>query len=116
MRKESLELWSWVLQRISAAFLVVGLFVHFWVLHYIDSASKPVTFELVAERLRQPGWIIFDSLLLIAVVYHGLNGIWSIVLDWNPGKTVRQILGWGLSVIGVLALIIGIYTLIPFAI
>ena len=115
MRKENLELWSWIFQRITAVFLVIGLFVHFWVLHYIDSASKPVTFELVTKRLSSPGWIIFDSLLLIAALYHGLNGIWSIILDWNPRKSFKCSLGWILSVIGVLALIIGIYTIIPFA-
>jgi len=48
------------------------------------------------------------------VVYHALNGIWSIVLDWNPSKSIRQYLGWFLSAVGIITFIIGIYTLIPF--
>ena len=115
MRKESLEVWSWTLQRITAIFLVFGMIVHFLVLHYIDVADKPVTFALVQERLQSAWWIVFDLLLLIAALYHALNGIWSIVLDWNPGKLQRKLLGWSLSVIGIIALVIGIYTLTPFA-
>lgn len=112
MRKESIEIWSWILQRITAVFLVIGLFLHFWVLHYID--DKPLTFSVVQERVQSPFWIIFDSLLLIAVVYHALNGIWSIVLDWNPRKSIRRFLGWFLSAVGVITFIVSMYILIPF--
>jgi len=112
MKKESLEIWSWILQRVSAVFLVIGMILHFWVVHYVDDG--PLTFSVVYERLQSPFWIIFDSLLLIAVVYHALNGIWSIVLDWNPSKSKRQFLGWFLSAVGIITFIIGIYTLIPF--
>ncbi|MFC1562432.1 hypothetical protein ACFL4Z_00100 [candidate division KSB1 bacterium] len=85
-------------------------------MHYIDIGDKPVTFALVQERLQSPWWILFDSLLLITALYHALNGIWSIVLDWNPGKTVRRFLGWSLSIVGIIALILGLYILIPFTI
>lgn len=115
MKKESIEVWSWTLQRVTAVFLIFGMILHFGVLHYTDIADKPVTFAVIQERLQSLWWIIFDLLLLIAALYHALNGIWSIVLDWNPRKTVRKSLGWSLSVIGIIALIIGIYTLIPFA-
>ena len=115
MKKESLEIWSWTLQRITAVFLIFGMIVHFGILHYIDVADKPITFALVQERLQSLWWIIFDLLLLVAALYHALNGIWSIILDWNPGRAVRKYLGWSLSLIGIAALIMGIYILIPFA-
>jgi succinate dehydrogenase cytochrome b556 subunit len=115
MRKETLEIWSWFLQRVSAVFLVIGLLVHFWVLHYINIDEKPITFSIVQQRLQSPLWIAFDSLLLLAVVYHALNGIWSIFLDWNPRKSIRKILGWSLSVVGVVSFVLGIYILFPFS-
>ena len=114
MKRESLEIWSWALQRITAVFLIFGMIVHFVILHYIDVADKPITFALVQQRLQSVWWITFDLLLLVAALYHALNGIWSIILDWNPGKIVRRCLGWSLSVIGIIAFIFGIYTLIPF--
>ena len=115
MRKENLEIWSWTLQRITAIFLIFGMIVHFWVLHYLEIPDKAITFTIVQERLQSPWWIVFDSLLLITALYHALNGIWSIILDWNPGKTVRIFLGWSLSLIGIIGLIIGMLTLFPFA-
>jgi succinate dehydrogenase hydrophobic anchor subunit len=48
-------------------------------------------------------------------VYHALNGIWSILLDWNPRKSIRKILGWSLSVVGVVSFVLGIYILFPFS-
>ena len=56
-------LWPWLFQRVSAAFLVIGLAVHFLVLHFM--IERPVTMAKVAERLQAPGWMVFDSLLLL---------------------------------------------------
>lgn len=103
---------SWFLQRISAAFLVIGLFVHFWVLHF--ALEKPLSFDKVQARLISPGWIIFDAILLLCVVYHGINGLWGIYLDFNPGEKARKIIGWFLFVIGVLSFFFGAYILFPF--
>ena len=113
MRRESIEIWSWILQRVTAVLLVIGMILHFWVLHYTD--EKPLTFAVIQQRLQSPFWVVFDSLLLVAVIYHALNGIWSIVLDWNPGKSIRRFLGWFLSAVGVVTFVFGIYILIPFS-
>lgn len=111
-RPSAAYVFGWFLQRISALFLVVGMFVHFWVLHYF--IEKPVTFDKVVERLTSPGWVIFDTLLLIAVIYHGLNGVWNVLTDYNPSPGLRRIYGWGLFLIGLATFIWGVITLIPF--
>ena len=103
---------GWFLQRVSALFIVIGMFVHFWVLHYF--LDKPLSFDKVVARLTSPWWVIFDSLLLITVVYHALNGIWNILTDYNPSPSLRKFYGWGLFIVGLLTVIWGLYTLIPF--
>jgi len=108
------HVFGWFMQRISALFLVIGMVVHFWVLHYF--IEKPLTFEKVVERLSSPGWILFDSLLLIAVVYHGLNGVWNVLTDYNPSPKLKKFYGWGLFLIGVATVIWGFITLIPFTV
>ena len=111
-RKSTAHVFGWFMQRISALFLVIGMLVHFWVLHYF--IEKPITFEKVVARLTSPGWILFDSLLLLAVIYHGLNGIWNILVDYNPSGVLRKTYGWILFLIGLATFIWGMATLIPF--
>jgi succinate dehydrogenase / fumarate reductase membrane anchor subunit len=103
---------GWFLQRITAIFLAFGLFVHFWVLHFV--IERPVTFVKVQERMLTPGWVIFDLLLLIFAVYHALNGLWNVVIDYNPSAGLRNFLGWLFFIVGLALVIVGIYALIPF--
>jgi succinate dehydrogenase hydrophobic membrane anchor protein len=106
-------LWSWLLQRVSAVFLVVGMFAHFWVLHFY--LQKPLDFKDVWLRFRTPGWIVFDFFLLIAVIYHGMNGVWAIFQDYCPRVGPRKAVGWILCILGALAFVWGVYILAPFA-
>lgn len=105
---------GWFMQRISAIFLAAGLLIHFYVLHF--TIERPVTFEKVQLRLHSPLWILFDILLLTAAVYHALNGVWNVSLDYNPSNSFRKIFGWLLFLVGVALVGIGIYILIPFSI
>ena len=106
------SIWSWFLQRITAAILVIGLFVHFWVLHF--ALERPLNFDKVQARLVSPCWIIFDMILLLCAVYHGLNGLWGIYVDFNPGEKARKIIGWIFAIIGILSFFFGAYILFPF--
>ena len=103
---------GWFLQRITAIFLAFGLLVHFWVLHFV--IERPVTFAKVQERMLTPGWVIFDLLLLVFAIYHALNGLWNVIIDYNPSPAFRKVLGWGIFIFGLALLIVGIYALIPF--
>ncbi len=104
---------GWYLQRVSAILISVGLLVHFWVLHF--TMTRPVTFEKVQERLLSPGWVTFDLILLAAVIYHGLNGLWNILTDYNPSPALRKFYGWLIVAIGLLLVYFGYVILMPFA-
>jgi len=103
---------SWYLQRVTAILISIGLAVHFWVLHY--AIERPVTFEKVQERLMSPGWLLFDLLLLSAVVYHGLNGLFNVLTDYNPSPMRKKIYGWGLTLIGLALVVYGYVIIMPF--
>lgn len=106
-------MWPWLFQRVSAAVLAVGLVIHFIVLHFI--IERPVTMEKVAERLKSPGWVAFDCVLLIGCIYHALNGINSILLDFKPARRFERFVSCSLWAIGAVAAILGIANLIPFS-
>lgn len=102
----------WLLQRISAVALIFLLIIHFWIGHYANWNS-PITFENVNMRLQNVFFVIVDSMLLITVVFHGLNGIRNIALDYpSLLKRSRAIL-LTLFIIGTITIIFGIYSLYP---
>ena len=103
---------AWALQRLSALLLVAGLVVHFLVLHF--TIERPVTFVKVQARLASPAWIAFDLALLALVLYHGLNGVYGVVLDYAPGATAKRGWYWVLWVLGIVAFALGVVVLAPF--
>ena len=104
-------MWPWFLQRVTALFLVSGLLVHFWVLHYW--IERPVTYDKVFERLSSPGWILFDSLLLVACIYHALNGLYAILVDFNPQLKTKKLVYYIFTILGIILSVFGISVLIP---
>lgn len=76
---------GWLLQRLTGLLLVVGLFIHVNVIHF-TTETRLIDFSSVTTRIAEnpTGWGIFYAIFLLACVYHGLNGIWAIILDFKP--------------------------------
>lgn len=77
--------WSWFGQRATAIILAIWLPIHIIATPLYD---KKISSSIVSERLLHSGWLIFDIFLLLCSVYHSLNGVYSISLDFNPGKKI----------------------------
>ncbi len=103
----------WLLQRISGAVLGALLVIHFWAGHYADF-GEPVTFAGVQMKLQNAAFIIVDSLLLITVVFHGLNGVRNIALDYPSLLPRNKLVSLVLLIIGITTIVVGIYSLYPF--
>lgn len=80
--------------------LVILACGHLFVTHYLNVPSETV-FDFVANRWANPLWRLFDFLLLIMALWHGLFGMRTVVIDW-----VRWA-GWRLSLTS-LAWVLGI--------
>ena len=97
---------SWFLQRVSGLFLVYALAVHLWTVHVVDSGR--LSWEVITARLQDgSSWTIYYLLFIPAVVFHAFNGVWGIVLDYNPAagrRTPLLMLFWasglGLTIYG----------------
>lgn len=105
-------LWSWLLQRVSGAYLAFGMAVHIIVL---PLGGDKISFDSISARLQHGGWLVFDLLLLATCLYHGFNGLWSVLLDFNPSIKIRQTVAWGLVVFGLIWAAYGVLVLVPFA-
>lgn len=98
-------MWSWVLHRISGASIFFFLFVH-----VTDTALvrvSPQAYNEIIETYKTPIIGLMEIGLVAAVLYHALNGIRVILIDfWSEGPRHQRTMLW--VVAGVfLAVLIG---------
>ncbi len=81
------HIWSWKLQRITGAFLLVMIPAHFLFMHLNPQIAKDV--GEVTLRM-QNLWIkLTDVLLVASSLYHGGYGLISILNDYTASKELR---------------------------
>lgn len=80
-----LEVWAWYLMRVSAVILAGSVTFHmYWNTVVYDDVD--VTWDLIVRRYQNPGWRLFDLLLLGVAVLHGFGGLRTILQDHlRPG-------------------------------
>jgi succinate dehydrogenase cytochrome b556 subunit len=76
------------MQRVTGAALLVLLIMHFWVEHFTaEVRTGGLTFEIVQRRFFENRWFVaIDIAFLLIALYHGLNGLRNIILDFDRVK------------------------------
>ena len=97
----------WLIQRVTAAFLVVVLAFHFMLLHFVNHAAD-ITFLGTQARMSQVGYFITMVLFLIAGAFHGVNGVYNALVNQGLDGTQKTVVKWLLTVAGVLLIVQGI--------
>lgn len=113
--------WPWFFQRVSG-FLLIGLVgVHMWMGHFsglrdvIDGRQEElVLYEVVKLRLAQGAFVFVDFTLLALVLYHGLSGLRSVLLDWGPAARRSRGVSIGLLILGLATFAYGAWVLLIF--
>ena len=86
-------MWSWVLHRITGATIFFFLFVH-----VLDTALvrvSPQAYNEVIETYKTPIIGLMEAGLVVAVLYHALNGIRIILIDfWENGPKYQRTMLW----------------------
>ena len=98
---------GWVLQRVTAAFLIVVLAFHFFLLHFVQHAAD-ITFGGAAARMGEWGYFATMVLFLITATFHGVNGVYNALLNQGLDGTAKTAVKWGLAVAGLLLIAQGI--------
>jgi len=105
-------MWSWLFQRITAVLLIVCLAIHLTLTHIANIGE--LNMDNIGARLANHGLTAVDIILLAAGVYHALNGLRMVLMDYWFTSRVRALwLTVGLWVVGVVALGYGIWALWP---
>lgn len=112
-RRRSAEAWSWAFMRLSGLALVFLALIHFSVTHIINDVVE-TDYDFVAARWRNPAWRLFDWLLLVLALGHGVNGLRWIVDDYvrRPGR--RKAVKAGVFGLTAVLLVVGTLTILVF--
>ena len=97
-------MWSWVLHRITGATVFFFLFVH-----VLDTALvrvSPQAYNEVVETYKTPIIGLMEIGLVAALLYHALNGVRIILIDfwWKGPRYQRQML-WGVAAVWLLVMV-----------
>ena len=84
-------MWAWLLFRISGLVLVFYLGAHIIV---ISTGQFDKLNELM-KTFDNPILVLMDLALVVAVLYHALNGVRIILMDFGIGVRRHKILFWG---------------------
>jgi succinate dehydrogenase / fumarate reductase cytochrome b subunit len=99
-------MWSWVLHRITGVLTFFFLFVH-----VLDTALvrvSPDTYDTVIETYKTPLVNLMEVGLVGAVLYHALNGIRVMLVDfWSKGTKYQKPMLWTIVAIWVVVMVPG---------
>lgn len=86
-------MWSWVAHRITGVLTFFFLFVH-----VLDTALvrvSPESYDTVIETYKNPVVNFLEVGLVAAVLYHALNGIRVMLVDfWAKGPRLQRLMLW----------------------
>jgi succinate dehydrogenase / fumarate reductase membrane anchor subunit len=105
--------WPWFLQRLSAVLLLVFVGLHLFIAHFWH-VGEEISVDNVSERLRDVAYIVVDVGMLVSVLFHGLNGLRTVLFDFDMFVKRKKMLDIGLLILGIATTIWGIVILLPF--
>jgi len=93
---------AWLLQRVTAAFLIAVLAFHFFLLHFVNHAAD-ITLGGSAYRMQELGYLVTMLLFLYTATFHGVNGVYNALTNQGIEGTQKSVVK-GILVVAALAL------------
>lgn len=91
-------MWTWVLHRITG----VSVFF-FLIVHVLDTALvrvSPEAYDLVIASYKTPIVNLLEVGLVGAVLYHALNGLRVVLIDfWSKGPRYQRQMTWAIAAV-----------------
>jgi succinate dehydrogenase hydrophobic membrane anchor protein len=101
---------NWFLQRISGVMILPLLGIHLIIIHFLT--ENQASADETIKRFKDLWYLIFDFLLISSLTYHALNGVGTILYDFNPSKEKERIIRNGLMILGIVTVIWGVTILL----
>lgn len=99
-------MFAWILHRVTGIGLVVYLILHVWGLRALSNREA---FNELITKYHSPIFKLGEFLLLAAVVYHALNGLRIVLVDFLGWSPRQKKLFWTLGAVAVVLIVVGGY-------
>ncbi|MFC6614144.1 succinate dehydrogenase [Halopenitus salinus] len=99
----------WLLQRVTAAFLVVVLAFHFFLLHFVNHADE-VSFLASSARMETLSYYSLMVLFLVTATFHGVNGVYNALINQGLTGRKKQLIKGALILASIVLIVQGIRT------
>ncbi|WP_420455047.1 succinate dehydrogenase, cytochrome b556 subunit [Rubrivirga sp.] len=104
--KMRVGMFAWILHRLTGVGLVLYLVLHIWGL---KSITNPEAYNALIASYHAPIFKVAEFGLLGACIYHALNGLRIVLIDfvgWSPNQ---RKLFWTLGAVAAVLLVVGGY-------
>lgn len=98
--------WRWLLQRVTAVFLIGALAFHMLSLHGLNHAGE-ISFIQSQQRMSQVGYFAFMWVFLLTATVHGVTGVYTTLLNMGLAGRARRIVAALLVVVSILMIVQG---------
>jgi succinate dehydrogenase / fumarate reductase, cytochrome b subunit len=92
VRGKGVGFWAYVVMRLSAAGLVLYLFLHLVILSQL--ASGPAAWDGFVATAKSLAFLLLDIVLIVGMLAHGLNGIRLALIGFGIGVPRQKIMLW----------------------
>jgi succinate dehydrogenase / fumarate reductase cytochrome b subunit len=82
--------WAWILHRITGIALISYLFLHIYSLAPLSQGRE--AFNAKMQQFTTPFFMVLEWLLFAFVLFHSLNGIRIVLVDWADGARYHKAL------------------------
>ncbi|MEJ2637022.1 MAG: succinate dehydrogenase, hydrophobic membrane anchor protein [Calditrichia bacterium] len=101
---------GWFFQRITGIVLFVLVLAHFYIAHRTFQSGHD--WDTIIARLASPYMKMFYLSFVTLGVWHGLNGLWSVIRDYNISSGYRKSIFAVIFSVGIFIGLLGFITIL----
>lgn len=109
----SVESKRWLFMR-GSGFLMPTLIIGHLVVQHLVNDVHDLRTEWVAERWNKTGWRVWDGLMLVLAIGHGLSGTRHVIDDYVHDPALNQAAKLGMLLLGAALTLTGLAGLVAF--
>ena len=108
-----LEMVSWLYMRLSGILLLVMAVYHLLLMHY-GIGVENLSFDVVAARWESLWWRLYDLVLLVFALSHGVNGLRIVIGDYVRSDKWRFVFNTVLALVFSTLIVMGVFVIVTF--
>jgi succinate dehydrogenase hydrophobic anchor subunit len=109
--KSGEDVWLWIIKIITGPLLIILLFIHLIVNHFLGQTGL-LTYADVVAYYRNLIIPIMEICFVALVVTHSLIGLRGIILDLTPPRAILKIINWVFVLLGIASISYGIWLIL----